>query len=88
MVGADLRAARCNQFKGTARPEVGPYRYAKQMRSFSSDNSNGWKSMPFPASYRIGSPPVAHHTKWKLMDSPLSTSTSWPVIERLTAVRK
>ena len=35
MVGADLRAARCKPFKGTARPEVGPYRDANQMGGFS-----------------------------------------------------
>ena len=40
MVGADLRAARPRPSKGTARPEVGPYRRADQARGFSPDNSN------------------------------------------------
>ena len=41
MVGADLRAARYKPSKRTARPEVGPYRDAAKMGSFSPDISDG-----------------------------------------------
>ena len=58
MVGADLRAARYKQSKRTARPEVGPYRHANQMRSISLDCG---LAPPFS---------VAFHTQSKNFEDP------------------
>ena len=55
MVGADLRAARCRPSKGTARPEVGPYRIAAQARRFLPDNPQAWRAFCGGALWKLPS---------------------------------